>query len=130
MKRYTKQRQIIYEVVLAHLDHPDVESIYNDVHKIAPHISKGTVYRNLNSLAEEGLIKQIEVPYGNRFDLRNNEHDHIYCVMCGKVIDSPLSYDSNSDKEISEKAGFKITGHATLFKGICPDCLNKKRKED
>ncbi|HDR05264.1 MAG TPA: transcriptional repressor, partial [Candidatus Marinimicrobia bacterium] len=48
MRRNTAQRTIILETLQKAKSHPSVEWLYNEVRKVLPHISLGTVYRNLN----------------------------------------------------------------------------------
>ena len=53
-----------------------------------PRISLGTVYRNLNLLADIGEITKITTPDGgDRFDAVTNPHYHVICTSCGRVID-------------------------------------------
>lgn len=123
--RNTKQRQLILEVVQMHHDHPDAETIYQDVHKINSHISVGTVYRNLNLLSKQGLIKHIKVPGTDRYDYQTHSHYHVLCTECGKLVDSPINYDNSVNQEVETKTGFKITKHRMFFEGICPECLKR-----
>lgn len=51
--RYSKQRETIYQVLMEDGSHPNVDTIYTNVKKIIPDISLGTVYRNLNLLADQ-----------------------------------------------------------------------------
>ena len=105
-------------------DHPSAEQIYEDVHASYPHISQGTVYRNLNCLSEEGVICHVRVPGADRYDLRTEKHYHMFCTKCRKVIDVPFSYKDYIDKEIAEESGFLISRHRLIFEGTCPDCLS------
>ena len=59
--RYSKQREIIYEVLKNDMSHPNVDSIYINVKKIIPDISLGTVYRNLNLLANQKKILRLDI---------------------------------------------------------------------
>ena len=77
IRRETKQRQMVLQAVQARKDHPTADQIFNDVHKLDPKISHGTVYRNLNLLCEDGLICHVRVPGADRFDLRTDLHYHI-----------------------------------------------------
>ena len=58
-RRMTKQRSVIYDILCADYTHPTAEVIYGKTQKVLPNISLGTVYRNLNLLAEDGMIKYI-----------------------------------------------------------------------
>ena len=52
--RNTRQRKIVLEAVQEHHDHPSADQIYLEIRTKDPRISRGTVYRNLNILSEEG----------------------------------------------------------------------------
>lgn len=121
-KRNTKQREIVYEAVMARCDHPSADDIYQDVYKKDSKISKGTVYRNLNTLSESGDITHVKVPGADRYDGRLDRHYHIMCTECGRVFDVPMEYQEEYDSTISERTGFVIDKHLMLFEGICPDC--------
>ena len=64
IRRNTIQRSLVYEAVNALQNHATADEIYEISVKEHPHISKGTVYRNLNQLAEDGEIRRVEVPGG------------------------------------------------------------------
>jgi Fe2+ or Zn2+ uptake regulation protein len=123
--RETKQRQIILNAVRARNDHPTADQIYLDVRLVDDKISRGTVYRNLTSLSEEGIINHVKVPGADRYDYRTDFHYHMICTECGSVIDVDMPYDNESDKKIAEKSGFKVLRHRMVFEGICPQCQKK-----
>ena len=58
-RRFSKQRQIIYDMIKSNPVHPTADYIYNSLKKDYPDLSLGTVYRNLNVLTESGLIIKI-----------------------------------------------------------------------
>ena len=121
-RRNTRQRQLILEAVRSHCDHPTAEQIYRDVAEQAPTISKGTVYRNLSVLAQEGELTQVEAPDASRFDLRQDRHHHLVCSACGAVVDAPVVYQEQLDTLAAQESGFIVTGHHTIFQGLCPSC--------
>ena len=57
-KRNTIQRQLVIAAVRFLADHPTAEEVYDRITMEYPDISKGTVYRNLNSLVESGLLSR------------------------------------------------------------------------
>lgn len=121
-KRDTRQRRLTYEAVMKRWDHPTAEQIYQDVRSIDKNISKGTVYRNLNLLAESKEITLVKVPGENRFDRTLTNHYHILCKCCGKVVDAPIDYISFNESKVEEETGFKIDKHSIIFEGLCEDC--------
>lgn len=125
----TKQKQLIQQIVQSHHDHPTADEIYLEVRALDSHISRGTVYRNLEQLSESGAILQVKVPGANRFDYRLDYHYHMICSICGTVYDIPLDYQQELDKQVFEKTGFQVERHRTVFEGICPACREKHKHE-
>ena len=56
MKNYSRQREAILQVLRSTDTHPSASAVYNEVRKLIPNISLGTVYRNLAALAEDGSV--------------------------------------------------------------------------
>lgn len=129
VRRDTKQRKLVLRAVRARCDHPTAEQIFEDVHAADARISHGTVYRNLNFLAEEGLVAHVRVPGADRYDLRTDLHYHMFCVKCKKVIDAPYPYKDVLDEETMRLSGFEIIRHRLIFEGICPECRAKECEE-
>ncbi len=129
-RRNTKQRDIVFNSVTSRCDHPTADEIYLEINKENPHISKGTVYRNLNILSKNGKISHIKVPGSDRFDLRLDNHYHIICTECGKVVDAPIEYEKEEDSIVSKSTGFEIKRHRTVFEGICPECKKSLLKTE
>ena len=122
LQRDTVQRRLVYDAVMSSCSHPSAEEIYTDVRSQNSKISKGTVYRNLNLLSSQEDILHIYVPGSDRYDSRADNHYHIICSKCGKVIDAPVDYSYENDSIVAEATGFQIKKHHTFFEGICPDC--------
>jgi len=123
--KYSKQREAIRTAVSDRIDHPTADVIYEEVKKIYPNISLGTVYRNLVLLESIGEIAKIKVGDGvEHFDPNIKEHYHFVCKECGKVRDIEVKI-TIGDEIMSYPEG-KILGHKAFFYGICNDCINKK----
>lgn len=125
-QRNTRQRQIVLEAVRARCDHPTADQLFLDVRERDDKISRATVYRNLNLLAENGEVLHIKVPSADRFDLRADLHYHLFCTNCGAVSDVPLFYARDLDEVLSRKTGYSIIRHRTVFEGLCPACQKEK----
>ena len=131
--KYSRPRASIKEYLMSTADHPTADTVYLHVRKEFPRISLGTVYRNLNLLADMGEAVKITTPHGgDRFDGRTDPHYHVVCTSCGKVFD--LKLDSTYMQEINQLADKyfhgNIDSHITLFYGTCQECIeNKKEKK-
>lgn len=66
--------------------HVTADQIYTFIKEKYPSIGRGTVYRNLGILVEEGKVRKVEVPDGSdRFDFTLENHYHVECVKCGEI---------------------------------------------
>jgi Fur family peroxide stress response transcriptional regulator len=121
-KRYSRQRELIYEAVKGTKEHPTAEMVYHWLKPANPNLSLGTVYRNLNLLAEEGYLMRMPFPV-ERYDADTAPHSHFRCKACGRVFDLDLPYDPELDSAaLAAQPGFQIQEHSLLFSGLCPDC--------
>ena len=123
--KYSRQRESIKNYLLSTNEHPSADIVYQHVREDFPNISLGTVYRNLNLLADMGEAIKISTPDGgDRFDGRVDPHYHVVCRSCGKVYD--LTMDEQHSQSITEYADRHFNGtiesHTTLFYGICKEC--------
>lgn len=119
----TSQRRLIYDTVRKSMTHPTADEIYEKVRKRLPRISLATVYRNLEVLSEQGLIRKLELGASQkRFDRTIDDHYHIRCGICGKIDDLPASPAEGIEQKFEPMSGYLITGHTLEFSGICPEC--------
>ena len=124
--RNTIQRTLVLEAVNRLRCHATADEIYAEIAKEHPHISRATVYRNLNLLAELGEIRKLEIPgAADRFDHRCHDHCHVRCETCGRVFDVDMEYVAGLEQNIRDAHGFAFSGYDILFRGICPECRKK-----
>lgn len=124
--RYSRQRELILNTVLENKVHPTADYVYNLLKKDYPDLSLGTVYRNLNFLAENNMLKKISNPCGSDcFDGTLSEHQHLVCEKCGKVIDISIPEIEHIDKNVFNKTGFRINTKSLAFEGVCSECSKK-----
>lgn len=127
--KYSRQRAAILSFLGSRKDHPTAELIYLNVRETFPNISLGTVYRNLNQLAEAGIISKHS--FGeltmDRFDYDASPHQHFVCTHCKAVLDLPMADADLSSIDETASKGFDglIQGHRLYFCGICRDCLDR-----
>jgi Fur family ferric uptake transcriptional regulator len=78
--RRTPQREILLEELAKTNSHPTACELYDIVRRRLPRIGLGTVYRNLELMAESGMIVKLEVGgVQKRFDADTTPHYHIRC---------------------------------------------------
>ena len=121
-RRNTIQKEIIKDAVIKMKSHVSADDVYEYINKEHPSIGKGTVYRNLNILSQEGEIRKVEVPDGpDCFDFTLKNHYHCECIKCQRIFDVDMEEINLMDK-IIDTHGFKFMSYDIFFKGICKDC--------
>lgn len=125
-RRNSKQRQIILDAVRATDSHPTAEEIYIAVRQQVPNISLGTVYRNLNLLAQMGEIQKLELSCEkDRFDHTCGSHPHIICTKCGCVADMPKELQSQVEQLVANGSYTVEQVRLTVY-GLCQRCAGRK----
>ena len=133
MNNYSKQREVILEIIKENQIHPTAEEIYQLVIKKSPRISKSTVYRNINILVEQGSIRKITMVTGpDRFEYVHEDHQHIICENCRRVMDFCYNFNiPQIEKNIIKQLKNTFEVNNVIIYGICEDCKSKiKNKEE
>lgn len=126
---YSKQREKILDILTKNAVHPTADTLLTLLKAENSNIGFTTLYRNLNQLAQAGIIKKIDgLESSAHFDHNTFEHYHFLCTECGKVFDVPSEVAPDLIKNTQLATGFDIAGHDIVFHGICCDC--KKRKDE
>lgn len=117
------QREMVLKTLTENVIHPTAEDIYEILRKNLPNISLATVYRNLNLLAANGMIRRIEGLDGSiHFDHNTHPHYHFICTKCNKVYDVPYDIAPDLAEQVSAKTGLVVESYDISFKGICKEC--------
>ena len=128
-RRNTIQKDLVRNAVYEMRRHVTANEVYEFVKEFCPTIGKGTVYRNLGILVEEGKVRKVEVPDGSdRFDFTLENHYHVECIKCGEIFDVDMDVISELEKKIKDTHGMKYISHDIFFKGICQECQKKEMK--
>lgn len=126
-QRMTEQRLLILEALRSTTSHPTADWVYERVRESLPHVSLGTIYRNLRSLVRMGEVLQLSYGSGqDRFDGNPTRHYHFRCSQCGRVSDIKLPYKSELDALAARTCSGVITSHRLEFVGVCTECAAKK----
>jgi Fur family transcriptional regulator, peroxide stress response regulator len=98
--RVTPQRIAIYEAVLKLYNHPTADDIAAFIKRDFPNVATGTVYKVLDSLVENGLIKKVKTEKDvMRYDAILENHHHLYCAESDRIADY---YNNEINELLSE----------------------------
>ena len=122
--KLTPRRQAIINLFVDCDTHFTPETVWKKLQKKFDRCGLPSVYRNLESLVECGILIRIQ-----QFDRKKHyglctlpydcHHHHIICVKCGKV-------DEITDCAIENKEkikGHKVVSHFMQVNGVCAQCL-------
>ena len=119
----THQRSVIYRVLVESRDHPSPELVYERGSREIPEISRATVYKNIRTFVDAGLLREVsELHQTNRLDANLERHHHLICTRCMRVVD--FHDDRLDDVRASqpEPDGFEVTEYRVEARGLCPAC--------
>lgn len=127
--RMTPQRMAILHVLHHAGTHLSPGEIYKRSRRDFPGITEPTVYRTLEFLVENGLVRPSQSSSGHfTYQIARDDHHHIICRTCGKEVEVEHSLLRSLYRNLERASGFiKINSHLT-FLGICPDCSSLMRK--
>lgn len=129
--RYSHQRERIFRAVVESCEHPTANMVYEQLKADMPRLSLGTVYRNLNQLADAGRLKKIPLADGScRFDKTKEAHSHIVCEVCGGVADVHLPSFQALEQAIAEETDFVLRSYDVVLRGVCKNCRQKAGEEE
>ena len=125
--RHTVQKDIVYAALCALHNHPTADEVYQEVQRQYPSVSRGTVYRVLNAMAEQGKILRLNVGGADHYDHLTHRHHHVQCICCGRVDDVETCELGDMTASVTNSCGYEITDATLLFRGICKDCQNARK---
>lgn len=92
-------------------------------------VGKATVYRHLDKLVKQGVVRKYIAAEGQSAcfefidgDGACNEHYHLKCSQCGRLIHTECEYLDEVARHILEHHGFVISPEKTVFYGCCDNC--------
>ena len=123
--RYTQQRQSIWDEMCATDEHRDAEEIYLSLRNEGISVSRATVYRTIDVLVKNNLVRKLELGdgrarYEHKMDLEH--HDHLICVQCGKIEEFMDETIEEIQETIVNDLGFKLIRHIHQLFVICNNC--------
>ncbi|MEJ2529669.1 MAG: ferric iron uptake transcriptional regulator [Gammaproteobacteria bacterium] len=106
--------------------HVSAEDLYKILIQQGEMISLATIYRVLTQFETAELVKRHNFEGGFAvYELnRGSHHDHMLCVVCGKVVEFTDDIIEQRQREIAKLHGFEIEDHSLVIYGRCdsPRC--------
>jgi Fur family ferric uptake transcriptional regulator len=122
--RLTPQRELVLSAVRI-LGHATPEEVAEKVRATHPGINLSTVYRNLETLENVGLVQHTHLGHGGATYHAAEEltHLHLVCGDCGSVGDAPIDAAANFVQNLADDYGFKTDVTHFAVYGLCAACV-------
>ena len=133
-KYKTKQRARILEYLKNNSkQHITADEIINYFKKTENPIGKSTIYRCIDNLIEENVIRKYINEEGKSacFQYIDNQEDcanhyHMKCIKCGNLLHLDCHEINSIQEHILKNHNFKIDVCKTILYGNCDKCMNNK----
>ena len=121
--RMTSQRLAILHVLHHSGQHLSPVEVYEQARLELSGLTETTVYRTLEFLEENGLVRSAHMGGGHLvYELARHEHHHLKCRMCGSELEVEHALLENLYRELESASGYRLTDSHLTFFGICPHC--------
>ena len=124
----SKRQQRLLEELKKCEDEMTGQELHRQLHQSANVMGLTTVYRNLQVLVKQGLVRSRHLPTGEvLYTPVERDIHHLTCVDCGETtrLNSCPVKTINLPQKTSKK--FELLFHTLEFFGICQDCLQKQK---
>ena len=121
--RMTSQRLAILHVLRHAGTHLSPREIFQQAKQELPSLTEPTVYRTLEFLAANGLVRPAQRGNGHlRYEIAGDDHHHIVCRLCGSEMEVEHTLLETLYQNLESTTGYlRIDSHMTFF-GVCPQC--------
>lgn len=111
--------------------HLSAEEVYKELVNVGEDVGLATVYRVLAQFASAGILTRRNFEHGTAvFELDDgHHHDHLICVMCGKVVEFVDEEVEKRQAEVAAKHGYELVDHSMALYGVCPECRKHKAEQ-
>ncbi|MSS45702.1 transcriptional repressor [Cutibacterium sp. WCA-380-WT-3A] len=124
-RRTTKQRLAIRALFDDESFFLTAQQVHDQLRERGDQVGLATVYRNLQTLADDGELDVIRAEDGEMTYRRcsSAHHHHLVCRSCGKAVEiGPEKILEDWARDVAAKHGFSETGHELELFGICSEC--------
>jgi Fur family transcriptional regulator, zinc uptake regulator len=121
--KYTGKREEMIRICAAEKRYLSAKEIMERIKDHYPTLSFDTVYRNISTFVELGILEETELDGEGKYRLAcsadGHHHHHVICTVCGRTSALPVC-PMNVLSAIPEE--FQVTGHKFEVYGMCKEC--------
>jgi Fe2+ or Zn2+ uptake regulation protein len=124
--RMTKVRRAMLDILCKSKAPISAAEIINSLKRRSLDVNKTTVYREIDFLQAEKILREVDLLDGKkRYEVlgEHDHHHHMICTTCKAIRCMDMHNDLDElEAEIMRKFHFKVTSHTLEFFGVCENC--------
>jgi len=132
--RPTRLRRALMALLWEATAHPTIGSIVDELNGEGRRAPVATIYQNMNTLVECGLVLRFLDSRGlARFDGNAEPHCHLVCTQCDRVADADMYFAVTPREAVAaerEDAGWQFSADGLYIHGVCPWCRAAEQSAD
>ena len=119
----TTQRLAILHVLQHEGGHLSPAEIYKQARRKLAGLTEPTVYRTLEFLVQNGLVRSSRASNGRlTYQIAGEDHHHLICRVCNSEMEIQHALFEELYRKLESTSGYlRIDSHVTFF-GVCPKC--------
>ena len=120
----TRQRDTILQALTDEEAFRSAQELYADLRTAGTPIGLATIYRALQSLADNGDVDVLRTESGEALYRRcgARHHHHLICRSCGKTVEVAADAVERWAHTVAKRHGFRDPAHTVEVFGLCRDC--------
>lgn len=128
-RRLTRQRLLIWEVLAEEPEqHLSAEHVVERVRVRLPAVNASTVYRTLDLLVAEGVVRRTDLGRDRAYyePAHEHPHHHLVCERCGAVTHAHDDALGDLAERLASSYGFALGNRELTVFGTCADCARRR----
>lgn len=124
-QRRTRQRAAVDEVLDEVDDFATAQDLYAMLRSRGYRIGLATVYRTLQSMADDGRVDVLRTDSGEAVYRRcaaDEHHHHLVCRSCGAAVEIARPAVEAWAEQVAREHGYVQVTHTVELFGLCPRC--------
>jgi Fe2+ or Zn2+ uptake regulation protein len=124
-RRVTRQRALIWNLLVrSEGEHLSAREVAAGV----PELHQATVYRTLDVLVAEGLVRRTEIDGRALYEVAAEHlHHHVVCTSCGAVSHVHDEAVRGALERVARESGYRLADEELTFHGLCAECAAPKK---
>ena len=121
----TKQKTAIVDFIKSKSGHITAKDIVSELSVLGEKVSTATVYRRLEKLVNDGMLKKYITDNGACYQYSEDckgDHFHLKCTRCGTLLHVDCEFLMSIAPHIMEHHRFRVDNRRTVMYGLCEKC--------